>query len=85
MADVSVAEALALAGDVEVLVAGGGQVYAQTIGHADRLVVTEVDLEPAGATRFPEIDRTVWREVSRVPGTAPVRGWVTWERREETG
>lgn len=78
----SLAEALALAGDTEVFVAGGGQVYAQTIDHADRLVITEVDLAPEGETRFPRVDETLWRERSRVPGDAPVRAWVTWERRE---
>lgn len=78
----SLAEALALAGDVEVFVVGGGQVYAQTIDHAHRLVVTEVDLEPEGDTRFPEIDASAWREVSRVPGDSPVGAWVTWERAE---
>lgn len=79
----SLAEALAVAGDGEVFVAGGGQVYAQTIGHAHRLVITEVDLEPEGATRFPHIDPRLWREVSRVPGEAPVTAWVTYERRED--
>jgi dihydrofolate reductase len=79
----SLAEALALAGDGEVFVAGGGEVYAQTIAHADRLVLTEVDLEPAGRTRFPEVDTATWREVRRTPGPEPVRAWVTWERREE--
>ncbi|AXH97746.1 dihydrofolate reductase [Ornithinimicrobium avium] len=77
----SIAEALALAGDEEVYVVGGGQVYAQTVDHASRLVLTEVDLEPAGTTRFPEVDRQVWQEVSRVPGEPPVDAWVTWERR----
>lgn len=80
----SVAEALALAGDGEIFVVGGGQVYAQTIAHAHRLVVTEVDLEPEGPTRFPDIDPALWQESSRVPGEAPVRAWVTWERRRPT-
>lgn len=79
----SLAEALSLAGDTEVFVVGGGQVYAQTIAHASRLVVTEVDLAPEGATRFPEIDERLWRQTHRTPGPEPVRAWVTWERREE--
>lgn len=76
----SVPEALALAGDGEVFVVGGGQVYAQTIEHASRLVVTEVDLEPEGPTRFPRIDPGRWHVVDRVPGEEPVRAWVTYER-----
>lgn len=74
----SLAEALALAGDGEIFVVGGGQLYAQTIEHATRLVLTEVDLTPEGATRFPAVDPARWREVARVPGTAPVTAWVTW-------
>ncbi|MFK5646454.1 dihydrofolate reductase [Ornithinimicrobium sp. LYQ121] len=80
----SIEEALALAGDGEVFVAGGGEVYAQTIHHATRLVLTEVALEPEGATRFPHVDPAQWREVSRLPGEGDVVAWVTWERRRTT-
>jgi dihydrofolate reductase/8-oxo-dGTP pyrophosphatase MutT (NUDIX family) len=76
----SLHEALALAGDGEIFVVGGGQVYAQTIEHASRLVITEVDLEPEGKTRFPRIDPERWHPVHRVPAEAPVRAWVTYER-----
>lgn len=77
----SLREALLIAGDGEIFIAGGGQVYAQTIEHAHRLVLTEVDLEPEGRTRFPPVDPARWREVDRVPGPPPVTAWVTWERR----
>lgn len=76
----SLREALMIAGDGEVFIAGGGQIYAQTIEHAHRLIITEVDLEPAGRTRFPDIDPSVWREISRLPGSGDVLGWVTYER-----
>jgi dihydrofolate reductase len=79
----SLAEALALAGDGEVFVAGGGDVYAQTLPHADRLVLTEVDLAPEGATRFPELDRDEWQEDSRVPGPPPVTAWVSYARKKD--
>ena len=46
-----------------------------------RLVLTEVDLAPDGPTVFPVVEPGRWREVSRVPGEAPVDAWVTWERR----
>ena len=52
----------------EIVVAGGGEIYAQTIGRAARLHVTEVDLAPDGDARFPAIDPALWREVSRVGG-----------------
>ena len=65
----TLAEAAARAcGADEILVAGGGEIYARTIGRAARLHITEVDLEPAGDARFPPIDPAQWREVSRRKG-----------------
>jgi dihydrofolate reductase len=64
--------ALAVArGASEIIVAGGGEIYAQTIGIADRLHITEVDLAPPSDARFPPIDAAQWREVKREKG---VRG-----------
>ncbi len=51
-----------------VIVAGGAEIYAQTIGRADRLAVTEVALAPPGDALFPPIDPARWREVARIPG-----------------
>lgn len=48
----------------EVCVIGGGEIYRQTIDEADRLVVTYVEADVDGDTRFPEISSKVWREVS---------------------
>ena len=58
-------------GALEIIVAGGGEIYAQTIGIADRLYITEVDLDPPCDARFPPIDAAQWREVKREKG---VRG-----------
>ena len=55
-------------GASEVIVAGGGEIYAQTIGRADRLRITEVALDVKGETRFPPIDPSQWREVRREQG-----------------
>jgi dihydrofolate reductase len=70
-----VAQALTLAeaarraaGADEIVVAGGGEIYAQTIGRASRLHITEVDLAPLGDARFPPIDQAEWREISRQKG-----------------
>ena len=62
----------------EVFVVGGGEVYAAALEHADRLALTLVELEPEGDTRFPEVDWSGWREISREPAD----GWmhVTYER-----
>lgn len=49
----------------EIIVAGGGELYRQTLPMAARLDVTEVDLSPAGDAHYPQIDDAVWREVSR--------------------
>ena len=47
-------------------VIGGGQIYAQAMDHADRLVVTHVHtvIEDAD-TFFPEIDPAVWEVAER--------------------
>lgn len=64
----SVANALRLAGDGEVFVIGGGEIYRAALPFADRLYVTRVDLAPAGDVFFPEIDPAAWEEVERVAG-----------------
>jgi dihydrofolate reductase len=68
----TVAHALAVArGDAlrrgvdAVAVVGGAELYNQTIGRADRLVVTRVHLRPEGDTLFPPIDPARWQEVER--------------------
>ncbi len=47
----------------EVCVIGGAHLFEATLPLADRVVLTEVNLEPAGDTHF-SIDRSVWREIS---------------------
>ena len=54
----------------EVMIAGGGDIYAQTIAQAGALYLTEVDLEPEGDAFFPPIDRSLFKEVKRVVHTA---------------
>ena len=49
----------------EVCVIGGAQIYAATLDLADRLYLTDVAAEPAGDTRFPEIDAGAWTETRR--------------------
>jgi dihydrofolate reductase len=55
-------------GAEEIIVGGGGEIYAQTIARAGRLYLTEVDLAPEGDAFFPPIDPTLWREVHREMG-----------------
>ncbi len=65
----SVAEALDLAAgfDGDVMVMGGGQVYAEAMPCADAQVLTEVHRSPDGDTLYPPFDREEWAEVKREP------------------
>ncbi len=79
-------ERAAAMGADAILIAGGGEIYAQTIGRADRLAITEVALEPDGDARFPPIDPSMWREVRRERGERGPRdeadfAFVDYERR----
>lgn len=63
----SLAEALVAAGPGEVFVAGGGEIYRQTIDLASRLELTEIDAAPEAEVFFPEIDPALWHESERRP------------------
>jgi dihydrofolate reductase len=90
----SFAEARAIAlGDAlrrfatEIAVIGGAEIYAQWMGDADRLEVTEVHARPEGDTRFPAIDLGEWEQVDRVRHSASATdsadfSYVTYRRRK---
>jgi dihydrofolate reductase len=59
------AEIAVTVGVDQIMVAGGGEIYRQTIGRADRLYLTEVDLAPEGDSHFPPVDPALWREERR--------------------
>lgn len=62
----SIPSAIALCRDAdEIFFIGGAELYAQAIPLADRLYLTEVDIDAAGDAWFPEFDRAVFREVER--------------------
>ena len=54
-----------LAVQAEVMVIGGGAIYRQFLGRADRIYLTEVDAEIDGDVTFPDLDAAEWVEVSR--------------------
>lgn len=58
-------EALATARADELMVVGGGEIYALALPQADRIHLTEVDTAPDGDARFPEFDRSAFRETLR--------------------
>ena len=60
----SLADAVATASGDEVMIIGGGELYAAALPHADRLVLTLVDCEPEADTWFPEWDDGTWLETS---------------------
>ena len=82
----SIAAALeTVAGEEELFVIGGAEVYRLFLDSADRLVLTEVEGEFAGDTFFPEFDRAMFREVTRDLHTPDEKNehaysFVTWER-----
>jgi dihydrofolate reductase len=49
----------------EIFICGGGKIYTQFLDSADRLYLTEVDLEVAGDTQFPVWSRERFVEISR--------------------
>lgn len=69
----SLEAALQLAAQAETaFIIGGEQIYRQAMDVADRLEITEVDLEPEGDAWFPAIDPKRWRvdQKAEYPGFA---------------
>lgn len=59
--------AIAAAGDAQLMVIGGGEVYALALPRATRLHLTQVDcVTENGDAFFPAIDESAWRETARV-------------------
>jgi dihydrofolate reductase len=61
-----------------VFVIGGEQIYAQAMALADRLEITEVDLEPEGDAWFPEVSTVNWKKTSKTEGAG--YAFVTYEK-----
>ena len=71
----------------EIAVIGGAEVYAQWIGIADRLEITEVHARPDGDTRLAAIELADWEEVARARNSAGSDdsadfSYVTYRRRK---
>ena len=71
----------------EIAVIGGAEIYAQWIGIADRLEITEVHARPEGDTHWAVPDAAAWEEVARVrnpagPGDGADFSYVTYRRRK---
>ena len=84
--DVAIGDALRR-GVAEIMVLGGAEIYAQSMGLADRLEITEVHARPAGDAYFAPVDPAVWEEVGRVRNAAAGEdsvdfSYVTYRRRD---
>ena len=62
---------LARESDGEVWIVGGGRVYRDAMPHADRLEITDLDLDASGDTTAPEVADASWQTVAR----DPQEGW----------
>jgi dihydrofolate reductase len=63
----------------EIMVAGGGEIYALALPYADRVHLTRVHARPAGDAYFPSLDPVTWREVAReehAPGPGDDHAWT---------
>lgn len=52
-------------GDDEIFVVGGADIYAQALGLADTLYITEIRQNIEGDAHFPAFDKTEWQETAR--------------------
>ena len=49
----------------KIFIIGGGQVYRQAIEFADEMIISIMKFDAEGDVFFPEIDPSIWKEVSR--------------------
>jgi dihydrofolate reductase len=54
-----------LEGGDEVMIIGGGQIYAEALATVDRMYITKVHAEIDGDAFFPEVNWEEWEEVGR--------------------
>ncbi len=67
----SLEEAMALCvGDDEAFLIGGAELYQAGLNLAQKMYVTELDLEVAGDAYFPAFDLSQWQESARVAHTS---------------
>lgn len=60
----SLEDAIEISRSDEVMIIGGGQLYALALPHAQRMVLTLIDIEPEADTWFPEWDAEEWSQES---------------------
>ena len=70
----------------EIFIIGGGEIYRQSIGIADKIYMTRVHASFEGDTFFPEIDPAQWHQTGNLDFPADEKhaypySFQTWERR----
>ncbi len=80
------ADAVREAGDRELMVIGGAEIYREALPIATRIFLTRVHAKVKGDTWFPELDVAAWRETAREDHPADDRhahaySFVTLERK----
>ena len=73
------ADAQSAGKSASVFVIGGEQIYAQAMNLADRLEITEVELEPDGDAWFPEIAAVNWKKKAKIEGSG--YAFVTYKKK----
>jgi dihydrofolate reductase len=80
----SIAAAKELAGDQQVFIIGGGQIFADTLADSDRLIVTRIDKAFDCDAFFPAIDPAQWQETAREVHHSEANGfdfaYITYDR-----
>ena len=76
----------ACAGDDEIFIVGGAELYTQALPLADTIYLTEIQQEVMGDAHFPAFKQQEWREMAREPRTQEIPQpliyhFVTYQRR----
>lgn len=87
----SIEEAISIAakaGEPELFIIGGAEIYKSTLLMADRLYLTEIKASVPGDTWFPYFEKNHWEEVSRKPhavdeGHAYSFDFVVYKRKDQ--
>lgn len=80
----SLDQAFALcAGQDQVFVVGGAEIYSQALAHADLVYLTELSVPVEGDAYFPELDPLLWQLEQREPRQGPdfAFAFTTYRRR----
>ena len=69
-----------------IMVMGGGEIYSQAMPYAQRLYITEVNVDVKGDASFPALEKEQWQEMQRVAGASqteqPDYDFVVYARRQ---